>query len=231
VVKKVVIIGSSGVGKTMLARKLSRVLKIRVYHLDRLFWKRKWQGMNRNTRIDILQQIVMRECWIIEGTYLKSSEPRLSAADTIIFLDMPPWLCLWRAFQRHREWRGLRRCDIPKGCADKFGLRAIWKILVFPFQDRRKIIQRLRNRDSRQVFWLSSDEEVEAFLAWLRGNVDTVKSFSKAAPLSSGIWNYLEKLFSKISLPYERIRKCAMGSMAPAKTPTREVSTWARAPM
>jgi len=199
--EKIVIIGSSGAGKTTLAKKLGRMLKIRVFHLDRFFWKRGWREKSRDRRIDILQQIIMKEeRWIIEGTYLKSSEPRLSATDTIIFLDMPSWLCLWRAFRRHCEWRGLRRPDIPKGSTDRFGLRAIWKIIFFPFQDRRKIIQKLKDCDSEQVFVLSSDEEVEAFLAQLRGSIDNVKSFSKVDPLRSSIWNYLEKLFSKVSL-------------------------------
>ena len=82
---KIVIIGSPGAGKTTLARALGPLLKVKVFHLDRLFWQRDWKGKTTETRIDILQHLVQEKQWIIEGTYLSSSEPRLDAADTIIF--------------------------------------------------------------------------------------------------------------------------------------------------
>src|SRR5438874_11532330 len=99
--EKIVIIGSPGAGKSTLARKLDSKLKIKVFHLDRCFWQRGWKGETGDTRIDILNRLVLRDKqWIIEGTYLKSSGPRLEAADTIIFLDTPPLVCLWRIFKR-----------------------------------------------------------------------------------------------------------------------------------
>src|SRR5579859_7311827 len=83
--EKIVIIGPPGAGKTTLARELGPMLNIKVYHLDRLFWECCWKAKARDTRIDILQKLVLEKQWIIEGTYLKSSEPRLEAADTINF--------------------------------------------------------------------------------------------------------------------------------------------------
>ena len=82
---RVVIIGSPGAGKSTLARDLGRKLNINIVHLDRIFWEQGWKEKPRETRIDILQKIVQEKQWIIEGTYLGASEPRLNASDTIIF--------------------------------------------------------------------------------------------------------------------------------------------------
>ena len=100
---KIVIIGSPGSGKSTLARKLGRKLQIQVVHLDRLFWNPDWKEKPRNTRIEILKERVRKRQWIIEGTYLDSSEPRLEAADTIIFLDIPFYVCLQRIIKQHFE--------------------------------------------------------------------------------------------------------------------------------
>ena len=141
------------------------MLKLKVYHLDRLFWLRDWKGKDRETRIDILQEIVMEKQWIIEGTYLSSSVPRLEAADTIIFLDTPPLTCLWRIITRHRKSsRCPRRRDIPEGCADKLTWLRMWKVLAFPFRDRERLIQNLRDYESKQIIWLRSNKEVTDFL-------------------------------------------------------------------
>src|SRR5271157_5601370 len=119
--EKIVIIGSPGAGKSTFARHLGRILHINVIHLDRIFWQPGWKEKPREKRIDILQKIVREKQWIIEGTYLGSSEPRLDAADTIIFLDTFTLLCLGRIFKRYLNHGRVGR-DIPEGCHDKLNL-------------------------------------------------------------------------------------------------------------
>ena len=163
--KKIVIIGSSGAGKSTLARELGSILKMKVFHLDRYFWQRGWKRETRDTRMDILQDFVREKQWIIEGTYLSSSELHLNAADTIIFLDIPPLLCLWRLTKRHLAYRRRSRRDIPEGSTDKLTMSHILKVVTFPLEDRRTIKQKLRNYKSKQIIWLRSRKEVEDFLA------------------------------------------------------------------
>jgi len=163
--EKIAIIGAPGAGKTTLARNLYRILNIKVRHLDRLFWKPSWQSIDGPTRIDTMQDIIREKQWIIEGTYLYSSEPRLNEADTIIFLDTPILVCLLRVIKRNRKDRGRFRRDIPEGCVDKLTPHRMLKLLVFPIQDRIKLKQKLRTYKSKQIIWLRSNREVEDFLA------------------------------------------------------------------
>ena len=163
--EKIVIIGSPGAGKTTLAKELGSILKIKVFHLDRFFWQRGWKRKTRDTRIDILQMLVREKQWIIEGTYLSSSEPRLNRADTIIFLDIPFLLCLQRIIHRHNEYKGQSRPDLPDGCSDNFNLICILKVLAFPIRGRRTLKQKLRKYQSKQIIWLRSGKEVKDFLA------------------------------------------------------------------
>ena len=182
--EKVVIIGSAGAGKSTLARKLGSKLNIKVVHLDRVFWQRGWKEKPRGTRIDILQDLVREKRWIIEGSYLSSSRARLNAADTIIFLDIPPLLCLWRIIKRHLEYHKHSRRDIPEGCTDKITALRILKILAFPFRGRRTLKQKLRNYKSKQIIWLRSSKEVEEFLAQQEQDAGNKRNSSSTIPLA-----------------------------------------------
>jgi adenylate kinase family enzyme len=177
--EKIVIIGSAGAGKSTLAQELGSILNITVYHLDRIFWQRGWKEKPRDKRIDILQKILREKQWIIEGTYLSSSDPRLNAADTIIFLDIDPLLCLKRIMKRHHEYQGRPRRDIPEGCTDKLTLFRILKVLGFPFRGRRTLKQKLRKFPTEKVIWLRSSKEVEDFLVKIKPHADEKRQSSK----------------------------------------------------
>jgi hypothetical protein len=180
--EKIVIIGSSGSGKTTLARELGSILKMnKVIHLDRLFWQRGWKGKTRGTRIDILQCLIREKQWIIEGIYLNSSEPCLEAADTIIFLDISPLVCLHSIMKRHYMYHGRSRRDLPEGCTDKLTRLGMLKVLTFPLHGRRRLEEDLRKFPPEKVIRLHSAKEVVCFLTHLRLHVGDKRQFSKTA--------------------------------------------------
>jgi adenylate kinase family enzyme len=184
--EKIAIIGSSGAGKSTLAKKLGSILKIKVFHMDRFCWLRGWKGKTGDTRIDILQELVRGKQWIIEGTYLDSSAPRLEAADTIIFLDTPPLLCFWRIIKRHWEYRKRSRRDIPERCTDKLTLLHMLKVLVFPLIGRRRLKKKLHKYGSKRIIRLRSVKEVEDFLAQVVQDVNDKRNSSSKAPVAKG---------------------------------------------
>src|SRR4051795_3108849 len=118
--KKIVLIGSGGSGKSTLARKLGEKLKINVLHLDSLFWKPGWVETPREEWIDTQQYFLKKECWIMDGNYGGTMDIRLNAADTIIFLDIPRTICVFRAFKRMLQYRNKTRPDMGEGCEERF---------------------------------------------------------------------------------------------------------------
>ncbi len=164
---RIVIVGSAGSGKTTLAKKLKSILKIDVYHLDRIFWKRDWERKAEEERTDILQGIAQGKPWIIEGNYPKSLNPCLDVADTIIFLDFPPLLCLRRVIKRYYKDFGLRRRDLPMDCTDRLTLQFIINVLLFKFTNRRSIMQELDiyKDKHKEIIILRSSKDVDDFVA------------------------------------------------------------------
>lgn len=195
--KKIVIIGSPGAGKSTLAQELGRILDIEVIHLDRYFWQPGWKEYSRQERITIEQKIInTRDQWIIEGSYLGSSDNRLRAADTIIFLDTPYLLCLWRVATRYIKSYGITRSDLPEGCTDRFDIRRIAKILHFPLVRRKWLLAKVNdikqlslNTDSvKNVIVLTSNMEskeflktsIQTYLATERNHTQNIQQYAHA---------------------------------------------------
>ena len=163
--EKIVIVGSSGAGKSTLARELARILDIKSIHLDRLLWKRDWKEKNKYERLEILEKLLFgEEQWIIDGNYLRFAEFHVNAADTIIFLDISPLLCLQRLVKRHYKNRECFRRDIPEGTTDRISPLRLLKVLAFSLGGKRTIKQTLHNYESKQIHTLRSTKEVNDFL-------------------------------------------------------------------
>lgn len=163
--KKIVIIGSPGAGKSTLARELGDILKIEVIHLDRYFWEPAWKEKPRENRRQILRELVQKDHWIIEGTYLDTSDIRLNAADTVIFLDMPNWLCFWRVLNRYFKYHRKPRVDLPEGCRERLRVHYLLKILGFPLVKRRGLYEWLSEFEcEKSVYALYSSHKVKEFL-------------------------------------------------------------------
>lgn len=179
---KIVIIGSPGAGKTTLALQLGEILKVPVFHLDRYFWLPGWIEKSRRDRRKILKGFVQQEQWIIEGTYLSLSEPRLKAADTIIFLDISFQLCLHRIVHRHYKDKRQPRPDLPDGCLDRLNGKCILKVLAFSVRGRRTLNQKLERYEStKQVIQLQSPDEVGNFLIQIQELQDAKESWCGVA--------------------------------------------------
>lgn len=143
--KKVALIGSGGAGKSTLARQLGEELNIEVYHLDSLFWKPNWVGVSKDEQRNIQQDLVEKESWIIDGNYGGTMEIRLDAADTIIFLDISRFTCLFRVIKRSIKYRNRTRPDMGEGCNEKLDIEFLKWIWQYPNKKRPHILASLKN--------------------------------------------------------------------------------------
>lgn len=107
--QKVIIIGSSGAGKSTFARKLRDKSGLPLYYLD-LLWHRPDRTTVSNEVFDAqLKELLSRDKWIIDGNYQRTLSVRLDACDTVFLLDFPLDVCLSGAESRI----GQARADMP----------------------------------------------------------------------------------------------------------------------
>lgn len=142
--KKIMLIGSGGSGKSTLASKLGHILSIDVYHLDAIFWKPGWVGTPRDEQKAVQAELVSRDSWIIDGNYGGTMDIRLQAADTIIFVDLSRWICLYRVLKRRFQYRNIKRTDMAEGCDERIDLKFLRWVWEYPAKQKPKIVENLR---------------------------------------------------------------------------------------
>jgi len=164
--QRILIVGSGGAGKSTLARRLSEILDIEVIHLDSLFWKPGWIESDPAEWQKTLEWVMSRDSWIIDGNYSRTLPKRLEACDTVVFLDLPRIVCLWRALKRVVRHYGRTRPDMPEGCPERFDLEFLRWIWNFPGATRQEVLALLdSHRGNRTVFHLRTRQDIANFLA------------------------------------------------------------------
>jgi len=163
--KKIMIIGSAGAGKSTLARKISDITGVKVFHLDRFLGKPGWISISREELKKDIGNIMKLESWIIDGNYSSTIEMRLEEADTVIFLDFPVWVCLWGAVKRRIVYANKSRPDITVGCDEKLDWEFIKWILTFPLKRRGNIHKALEDHsDGKHIYIFKSRKEANKFI-------------------------------------------------------------------
>jgi adenylate kinase family enzyme len=107
----------------------------------------------------------------MDGNYSGTLDLRLAACDSVIFLDFPRLVCLWRVIRRRIRFRGRSRPDMAHGCPEHLTWEFIRWIWNYPTERRPRILARLSALgNDRRVIVLSSVSEIENFFQELRGN-------------------------------------------------------------
>ncbi|MEK4511985.1 DNA topology modulation protein [Paenibacillus anaericanus] len=180
---KIMIIGSSGSGKSTFSREIGELLKLPVYHLDAYFWKPGWiqtpheEWENFNTRL------VTKEEWIIDGHYGRTVEIRMQAADVIIFFDLSPWITTYRVIKRRVQYHGKTRPDLNEGCPESLD----WQFIKYGWNFRRDkrpgIIEKLKKHSSdSKIIIIKNRKESRLIIQALRSTGKSYLEDKENAP-------------------------------------------------
>lgn len=107
--KKIIIIGCPGAGKSTFARRLSEITGIELHYLDMIWHTSDRRTVSREQFDKALEEIMNGDSWIIDGNYLRTLGMRLRKCDTVFLLDYPLELCMEGAVSR----LGKERVDMP----------------------------------------------------------------------------------------------------------------------
>jgi len=163
--RRVVILGCSGSGKSTFARAMGERLGLPVVHLDALFWSPGWVEPEDNEVFRAkVAAAVAGDAWITDGNYVgRTFDLRLPRADAVIFLDQPRRICLWRIFRRWWTDRGKRRADLAEGCYENLD----WDFTAWAWTFEKKSRPRIEQVVAAYkvpMITLRGDREAAAFL-------------------------------------------------------------------
>lgn len=157
--KKIIVIGCPGSGKSTFSRKLSSKLGIPLYHLDLIFHKPD-KTMYTDLEFDEkLQQLMESESWILDGNYIRTLSKRLDQCDTVFWLNYPLELCLKGIESR----RGKPRTDMPwiEMEPDEEFLEFVKN---FETDQIPQIKRQLEDRKEKEIYIFSSREDATNYL-------------------------------------------------------------------
>ncbi|MCH9610354.1 MAG: hypothetical protein S4CHLAM81_04860 [Chlamydiales bacterium] len=169
-IRKVVVTGTSGCGKTTLGCHLSTVINAKFIDLDELYWLPGWKKRDDDEFFDEIKQELSVDKWIICGNYSRARHEIWPYADIIIWLDLPLRTCLWRAFKR-----SLSRFFHKKPCCNGnyetlgrfFGKESILIWIWNTYSRRKKAYAKYftEQTDTRSLIRLKTKGEVNQFIA------------------------------------------------------------------
>ena len=157
--KKIIVIGCPGSGKSRFSRELHNKMNIPLFHLDMMYWNGDKTTVEKSIFLERLDEVLCQNEWIIDGNYASTMELRMSACDTVFFLDLPCEVCL----DGVKERRGKPRGDMPWVETEE-DREFIEFIENFNRAQRPRILALLDKFSDKNIISFKSREEADNFL-------------------------------------------------------------------
>ena len=155
--KRIVVIGSGGSGKSTFSTLLGKELSLPVHHLDQLYWKPNWVKTPQDDWLNIQKSLCESEHWIIDGNYQSTLDIRFEACDTVIFLDVNRYTCIYRVLKR--TFLSTERPDLAEGCDARFDIGFIKFLWEYPKNSKPAIMHKLNIITSRKCVIIAKSGE------------------------------------------------------------------------
>lgn len=169
--KRILVIGSGGAGKSTISRDLSKILNIQVIHLDTHFWLPGWVQLESEKWTKRVDELIAQDSWIMDGNYNGTLDKRFKRADTIFYMDFSRCRCLFNAIKRMIMGRYFfrKRPDLTEGCREGFDwefYKWIWNFNKNHRDEYYKMLYSLK--DKKKVYIIRSYKEKRRILKELR---------------------------------------------------------------
>ena len=165
--KRILIIGNAGAGKTTFANKLAINLNLPLIHLDKIYWRDDWQHLSREEFDCLLQEELDKPEWIIDGNFNRTIPHRIKYCDTIFFFDFNVLSCFWGITKRIIKNYGKTRADMGGMCIERFDSNKISlyrNVLRFNREHRKEYYNLLDKSNGVHVVIFKNRKQVRAYL-------------------------------------------------------------------
>jgi len=166
--RRVMVIGSPGSGKSTMARRLADRLALPMIALDTLYWRPGWVENSRAAFREAVAQYAAMPAWVMDGNYSFTYDLRMPVADTVVWLDLPRWTCMRSLLLRTARGYGRTRDTSPPGCPERFDVEFLGYVWNFNTSQRPGMVAALEKfAGHARLHRLESRKDGERFMAMI----------------------------------------------------------------
>jgi len=166
--RRVLVMGSSGSGKSTFAQRLANLSGLPFVSLDALYWQPGWQPSEPEAFARRVTEVANRPAWVMDGNYMSSGagELRRELADTVIWFDLPRYLCMTGIMKRIVTSYGQVRPEMAPGCPEQIDLEFIRYVWTYRQQQRPKLLEYFEGlRPDQALICFNTREQADRYLA------------------------------------------------------------------
>ena len=165
IMNRILVLGNSGAGKSSFTVSLAKKLNINYLHLDKIVYKMSWDlPCFEDLQIEI-NKIINDEKWIMDGNFLNNCTNRFEECDTIFFLDINRFVCLFSVLKRNKKYKGKPRESRSDLCDEKITFSYLKWVFWDYYRTSRKQIKKIILDDSdKKVIVFKNRKQINKYI-------------------------------------------------------------------
>ena len=166
--QRVLVMGSSGSGKSTFALRLAALAGLPFVSLDALYWKPGWQPSEPGPFGERVTAAASQPAWVMDGNYIThgAGELRRKRADTVIWFDLPRYQCMTGLMIRIAKTWGQVRPEMAAGCPERIDFEFLRYVWTYRRQQRPRLLAYFAGlRPDQRLICFVDRRQVERYLA------------------------------------------------------------------